>query len=169
MLGAAQARWFVDAVAGSRARWKIIACDQPVGLIAGRAGLVVSRTLARETDLAIHRVLPISFPGRERAAALASDPGSLAVRARLEPSIAAAGRSSRSTSRYRTTAPHGMPIRGSPAGAARASASSCRTRDPGALRPRNRARRGRLGRWVPIRTYGIRYTRSARMASRPCS
>ena len=33
MLGAAQARWFVDAVAGSRARWKIIACDQPLGLV----------------------------------------------------------------------------------------------------------------------------------------
>ena len=33
MLGADQARWFVDAVAGSRARWKIIACDQPIGLI----------------------------------------------------------------------------------------------------------------------------------------
>jgi alkaline phosphatase D len=35
MLGAAQARWFVDAVAGSRARWKIIACDQPIGLVIG--------------------------------------------------------------------------------------------------------------------------------------
>jgi len=33
MLGAAQARWFVDAVTGSRARWKIIACDQPLGVI----------------------------------------------------------------------------------------------------------------------------------------
>jgi alkaline phosphatase D len=35
MLGAEQARWFVDAVAASRARWKIIACDQPVGLVIG--------------------------------------------------------------------------------------------------------------------------------------
>jgi alkaline phosphatase D len=35
MLGAAQARWFVDAVTSSRARWKIIACDQPVGLVIG--------------------------------------------------------------------------------------------------------------------------------------
>jgi alkaline phosphatase D len=35
MLGAAQVRWFVDAVAGSRARWKIIACDQPLGLVIG--------------------------------------------------------------------------------------------------------------------------------------
>jgi alkaline phosphatase D len=35
MLGADQARWFVDAVAGSRARWKIIACDQPLGLVIG--------------------------------------------------------------------------------------------------------------------------------------
>ena len=33
MLGAAQTRWFVDAVAGSRARWQVIACDQPVGLV----------------------------------------------------------------------------------------------------------------------------------------
>jgi alkaline phosphatase D len=35
MLGAPQAAWFVDAVAGSRARWKIIACDQPLGLVVG--------------------------------------------------------------------------------------------------------------------------------------
>ncbi|HSR98586.1 MAG TPA: alkaline phosphatase D family protein [Kofleriaceae bacterium] len=35
MLGTAQARWFVDAVAASRARWKIIACDQPLGLVIG--------------------------------------------------------------------------------------------------------------------------------------
>jgi alkaline phosphatase D len=35
MLGSEQARWFVDAVAGSRARWKIIACDQPLGLVIG--------------------------------------------------------------------------------------------------------------------------------------
>jgi len=35
MLGADQARWFVDAVTGSRARWKIIACDQPLGLVIG--------------------------------------------------------------------------------------------------------------------------------------
>src|SRR5262249_28315670 len=34
-LVAEQARWFGDAVAGSRARWKIIACDQPVGLVIG--------------------------------------------------------------------------------------------------------------------------------------
>ncbi len=35
MLGAPQAQWFVDAVAGSRARWKVIACDQPIGLVIG--------------------------------------------------------------------------------------------------------------------------------------
>lgn len=35
MLGAAQARWFVDAVRSSRARWKVIACDQPLGLVIG--------------------------------------------------------------------------------------------------------------------------------------
>ncbi|HET7502643.1 MAG TPA: alkaline phosphatase D family protein [Kofleriaceae bacterium] len=35
MFGLDQARWFVDAVAGSRARWKIIACDQPIGLVIG--------------------------------------------------------------------------------------------------------------------------------------
>ena len=35
MLGAAQAAWFVDAVAGSRAPWKVIACDQPLGLVVG--------------------------------------------------------------------------------------------------------------------------------------
>ncbi|TMQ20452.1 MAG: alkaline phosphatase [Deltaproteobacteria bacterium] len=35
MLGAAQAAWFVEAAAASRARWKIIACDQPIGLVIG--------------------------------------------------------------------------------------------------------------------------------------
>jgi alkaline phosphatase D len=33
MFGAAQARWFVDAVAASQARWKLIACDQPLALV----------------------------------------------------------------------------------------------------------------------------------------
>jgi alkaline phosphatase D len=33
MFGRAQAEWFVDAVASSKARWKLIACDQPLGLI----------------------------------------------------------------------------------------------------------------------------------------
>ena len=35
MLGAAQARWLVDAVTASRARWKVIACDQPIALVIG--------------------------------------------------------------------------------------------------------------------------------------
>ena len=33
MLGAAQAAWLVEALASSRATWKIVACDQPLGLI----------------------------------------------------------------------------------------------------------------------------------------
>lgn len=33
MLGAAQTRWLVDAIAGSTATWKVIACDQPLALI----------------------------------------------------------------------------------------------------------------------------------------
>lgn len=33
MLGAAQAAWLVDALAASRARWKLIACDQPLALV----------------------------------------------------------------------------------------------------------------------------------------
>jgi alkaline phosphatase D len=33
MLGEAQARWLVSALAGSRAKWKIVACDQPLGLV----------------------------------------------------------------------------------------------------------------------------------------
>ncbi len=33
MLGEAQARWLVDTLAASRARWKIVACDQPLGLV----------------------------------------------------------------------------------------------------------------------------------------
>jgi alkaline phosphatase D len=32
MLGDAQVRWFVEALRASRARWRIIACDQPIGL-----------------------------------------------------------------------------------------------------------------------------------------
>jgi hypothetical protein len=35
---------------------------------------VVRRTRASETDLAIHRVVTLCFPGRERASALFSDP-----------------------------------------------------------------------------------------------
>lgn len=35
MLGAAQARWLVDALAASTARWKLIANDQPIGLLIG--------------------------------------------------------------------------------------------------------------------------------------
>lgn len=33
MLGAAQARWLADALAASRATWKIVACDQPLALV----------------------------------------------------------------------------------------------------------------------------------------
>jgi len=35
MFGAAQAAWLADALASSRARWKIVACDQPLGLVIG--------------------------------------------------------------------------------------------------------------------------------------
>jgi alkaline phosphatase D len=33
MLGDAQARWLVDTLTASRARWKVIACDQPLSLV----------------------------------------------------------------------------------------------------------------------------------------
>ena len=33
MFGAAQARWLAESLASSRARWKIVACDQPLGLV----------------------------------------------------------------------------------------------------------------------------------------
>ena len=33
MLGQAQAEWLVEALARSRAKWKIVACDQPLGLV----------------------------------------------------------------------------------------------------------------------------------------
>jgi alkaline phosphatase D len=33
MLGAAQARWLADALARSTARWKLVACDQPLSLV----------------------------------------------------------------------------------------------------------------------------------------
>ncbi len=32
MLGEAQVAWMIDALAGSKARWRIVACDQPIGL-----------------------------------------------------------------------------------------------------------------------------------------
>lgn len=35
MLGEAQVRWLLDAVGKSRARWKVIACDQPIALVIG--------------------------------------------------------------------------------------------------------------------------------------
>jgi len=35
MLGEAQTRWAIDALARSRARWKLVACDQPVALVIG--------------------------------------------------------------------------------------------------------------------------------------
>ena len=35
MMGATQARWLVNALAGSKARWKIVACDQPLALVIG--------------------------------------------------------------------------------------------------------------------------------------
>ncbi|HEY5952462.1 MAG TPA: alkaline phosphatase D family protein [Kofleriaceae bacterium] len=61
MLGTAQARWFVDAVASSQARWKIIACDQPLALIIGDGphedrfegfGNVPGPAVGRESELA---------------------------------------------------------------------------------------------------------------------
>jgi len=33
LMGEAQARWLVDTLARSRAKWKIVACDQPLGLV----------------------------------------------------------------------------------------------------------------------------------------
>ena len=33
MLGAAQVKWLIDALAASKARWKLIACDQPISLV----------------------------------------------------------------------------------------------------------------------------------------
>jgi alkaline phosphatase D len=35
MLGAEQARWLVKQLAGSKARWRLVACDQPIGLVIG--------------------------------------------------------------------------------------------------------------------------------------
>ncbi|MFN0253584.1 MAG: alkaline phosphatase D family protein [Kofleriaceae bacterium] len=35
MLGAAQADWLVEQLATSKARWKIVACDQPIALVIG--------------------------------------------------------------------------------------------------------------------------------------
>ena len=38
MLGARQAAWLVDALARSTARWKVVACDQPLALVIGGDG-----------------------------------------------------------------------------------------------------------------------------------
>jgi alkaline phosphatase D len=35
MLGAVQVAWLIDAIASSKARWKVIACDQPLGVVIG--------------------------------------------------------------------------------------------------------------------------------------
>jgi alkaline phosphatase D len=35
IFGSDQARWLVDALAASRARWKLVACDQPLALVIG--------------------------------------------------------------------------------------------------------------------------------------
>ena len=40
MLGAAQARWLVDAMASSMARWKLVANPQPVGLLMSDSGRI---------------------------------------------------------------------------------------------------------------------------------
>jgi alkaline phosphatase D len=33
LLGVAQRRWFLDAIAGSKAAWKVVVCSQPLGLV----------------------------------------------------------------------------------------------------------------------------------------
>ncbi|HEY0254996.1 MAG TPA: alkaline phosphatase D family protein, partial [Kofleriaceae bacterium] len=58
MLGAAQVQWFIDAVTSSRARWKVIACDQPLGLVIGDGPDDARREGWADGDPAIH--------GRER-------------------------------------------------------------------------------------------------------
>ena len=59
MLGAAQARWLVDALAASTARWKLVACDQPLALliedggrIEGWANGAAGPPVGREVELA---------------------------------------------------------------------------------------------------------------------
>jgi alkaline phosphatase D len=62
MLGDEQARWLVETLATSRARWRIVACDQPLALVIGdgpdgrrREGYADGRTAlphGREVELA---------------------------------------------------------------------------------------------------------------------
>jgi len=60
VLGAAQSAWLVDTLATSRARWKLVACDQPIALVIpddaprqeGFANGVPGAPLGRERELA---------------------------------------------------------------------------------------------------------------------
>jgi alkaline phosphatase D len=61
MLGDVQASWLVDTLARSRARWKVVACDQPLALVIGDGpnderfegyGNVVGPPTGRELELA---------------------------------------------------------------------------------------------------------------------
>jgi len=63
MLGAAQAAWFIETLANSKARWKLIACDQPLSVVIpdgdapnppqeGFANNVPGPPLGRERELA---------------------------------------------------------------------------------------------------------------------
>ncbi|MQA95522.1 MAG: alkaline phosphatase [Streptosporangiales bacterium] len=59
ILGEAQARWLVDAMAGSRATWKVVASDMPLGLVVTDSGAIEGvanrqpgEPLAREAEIA---------------------------------------------------------------------------------------------------------------------
>jgi alkaline phosphatase D len=60
ILGARQARWLVDGLSSSNARWKVVAADLPLGRVVGSAGEIADSVangaggapLGRETELA---------------------------------------------------------------------------------------------------------------------
>jgi alkaline phosphatase D len=64
MLGAEQARWLVNALAASRARWKLVACDQPLSLVipdgpdnSRREGFADGTPAIRGREVELSRVL----------------------------------------------------------------------------------------------------------------
>jgi alkaline phosphatase D len=54
MLGSAQVAWLIDAIASSKARWKVIACDQPLGVVIGDGPDNVRREGFADGDPGVH-------------------------------------------------------------------------------------------------------------------
>lgn len=60
MLGAEQAKWLVDAMAASKARWKIVANDQPVGVLIGDDGNAIEGWANGAADAPVGREIELA-------------------------------------------------------------------------------------------------------------